>query len=160
MRNSIKEKFNKLQEILDEDISLLALLFLEKKEEVDDLINNANDISECLGVIYQYGDIRFGDVEFWTEEELFNDKQFNIMFYSVPKPEEWMCIGEVQPYPILVNKQRGIVTCVISEPGMECEMKEYGQIDEFIDKFVLGKRYLELGTDEDWYEFMKTHRII
>lgn len=160
MRNSIKEKIEKLQQIVDADISLLALLALEKKEDSDDLIDEVSVISECLGFIYQYSDIRFGDVEFWTEEDLFEDKQFNKLFYEVQNPEEWICIGEVEPYPILINKQTGNVSCIISEPGLECEMKEYGNLEEFIDEFVLGKRYLELGEDDEWYEFMKVHKII
>ncbi|WML33921.1 hypothetical protein [Clostridium sp. OS1-26] len=160
MKDNIQIKLNKLQEVLDTDISLLVLLSLEKKEEDDSLINEIGKIDENLAIIYQYSDIRFGDVEFWTEEELFDEKQFNKLFYGVHNPDEWICIGEVQPYPLLINKRTRNVSCVISEPGLECEMKEYGTFEQFMDEFVLGEKYLELGTDEEWYDFMKQHNII
>ncbi|APC40329.1 hypothetical protein [Clostridium estertheticum] len=160
MKNTIQEKLDKIEKILESDISLLALFSLEKKEENDDIINEVSKINKELAIIYQYSDIRFGEIEFWTEEDLFNEKQFNKLFYGVPQPEDWICIGEVQPYPLLFNKKTGIVNCVISEPGLECEIKEYVKLEQFIDEFVLGKRYFELGIDDEWYEFMEKNEII
>lgn len=39
-------------------------------------------------------------------------------------------------------------------------MKEYTEFEEFINKYVLGEKYLEPGTDEELYEFLKENKII
>jgi hypothetical protein len=93
-------------------------------------------------------------------EETFNERQVYLMLYGVTKKKEWICIGEVEPYPLLLNRKTGIVSCVVNELGLKCEMKEYVKFEEFIDKYVLGERYLEIGTDEEWYDFMKKYEII
>ena len=122
-----------------------------------------NDCETSLEAYYEvkdrYEELWFGDIVLWLDEETFNERQIYLMLYGVPKKKEWICIGEVQPYPLLLNAKTGIVSCVLNELGLKCEMKEYVKFEEFIDKYVLGEKYLELGTDEEWYEFMKKHEI-
>lgn len=160
MKKELEKKLGKLKKVLEDDFSYLYLVSVEEKF-------NENSIDDCeagLDIYYEvknkYEDLRFGDVVFWVDEETFNERQIFIMIYGVSKKKEWICIGEVEPYPLMLNIKTGIVNCVLSEPGLKCEMKEYVKFEEFLDKYVLGEKYLELGTDEEWYEFMKEHEII
>ena len=160
MNKQLETKLGKIKKVLDDDFSYLYLVSVEEKLN-ENLIDDCNtDLDIYYEVKNKYDDLRFGDVIFWVDEETFKERQIYIMIYEVQKPEEWICIGEVEPYPLMINTKTGIVNCILSEPGLECEMKEYVKFEEFMDKYVLGEKYSELGTDEEWYEFMKEHEII
>lgn len=159
MRKELKAKLEKIKNILGDGCEYIVLAHVEENLN-NNLINN---YETSLGVYYEiknkYDYLRFADVIFWVDEETFNERQIYLMLYGVSEKKEWICIGEVEPYPLLLNIKTGIVSCVVNEPGLKCEMKEYVMFEEFMNKYVLGEKYLELGTDKEWYEFMKEHEI-
>lgn len=160
MKKELEIKLEKIKNILGDGCEYIVLAHVEEKSNN----NLIDDYETSLGAYYEvknkYDYLRFADVLFWADEETFNERQVYLMLYGVPKKKEWICIGEVEPYPLLLNRKTGIVSCVVNELGLKCEMKEYVKFEEFMDKYVLGEKYLELGTDEEWYEFMKEHEII
>lgn len=160
MNKELETKLGKIKKVLDEDDSYIDLVSV-KKNLNESLMNNCKtDLDLYYTLKKQYNYFRAGDVILWINEEVFKKRQIYTMMYNVPNPEEWICIGEVEPYPLILNKKTGIVNCVLNEPGLDFEMKEYTKFEEFMNKYVLGEKYLELGTDEEWYEFMKEHKII
>lgn len=160
MNKQLETKLKKIKQVLDDDLSYIDLAYIEEKSSKFLIDDCKTELDLYHKFKNKYDDLWFGDVIFWVDEDTFKKRQIYIMMYNVPNPEEWICIGEVQPYPLLINKKTGIINCVINEPGLDCEMKEYVKFEEFMDKYVLGEKYLELGTDEEWYEFMKEHQII
>lgn len=160
MKKEIEIKLEKIKNIIGDDCEYIALVHMKEKAKE----NSIGDCETWLEAYYKvknkYNYLRFAEIIFWMNEKTFNERQVYLMLYGVPKKKEWICIGEVEPYPLLLNRKTGIVSCVVNELGLKCEMKEYVKFEEFMDKYVLGEKYLELGTDEEWYEFMKEHEII
>lgn len=160
MKKELEIKLEKIRNILGDECEYIALVHIEEKTEV----NLIDDCEAELEVYYEiknkYDYLRFAEVIFWMDEETFNERQVYLKMYGVPKKKEWICIGEVEPYPLLLNIKTGIVSCVLNELGLKCEMKEYVKFEDFLDKYVLGEEYLYLGTDKDWYKFIKEHEII
>lgn len=160
MNKELEKKLEKIKKVLDDDDSYIDLVYI-KKHSNEILIDDCKTDLDLYYILKkQYNYFRVGDVILWINEDTFKKRQIYIMMYNVPNQEEWICIGEVEPYPLLINKKTGVVSCIISEPGLECQMKEYGTFEKFMDEFVLGEKYLELGTDEEWYDFMKQHNIV
>lgn len=161
MDREFEKKLKKIKSVLSEDdISYIDLVYVEESINKSMLDGCKTDLELYHVFKEQYDELWFGDVVFWVDEDTFRKRQIYIMMYNVPTPDEWICIGEVEPYPLIINKKTGIVNCVLNEPGLDCEMKEYDKFEIFMNKYVLGEKYLELGTDEEWYEFMKEHKII
>jgi hypothetical protein len=159
MNKELEMKLEKIKNALGDDCEYMALAYME--ESKGNLLEDCKaGLEEYYDVKNKYNDLWFGDVMLWVDEETFNERQVYIMIYELQRPEDWICMGEVGPYPLMLNKRTGIVNCVLSEPGLKCEMKEYAKFDVFMDKYVLGEKYFELGTDEEWYDFMKEHGII
>lgn len=160
MKKELEIKLEKIKTALGDDCEYMSLAYMEEKLNGNLMDDCETSLEAYYEVKDKYEELWFGDVMLWVDEETFEERQVYIMIYEVPKQKEWICIGEVQPYPLMLNKKTGIIYCILSEPGLKCEMKEYVKFEEFMDKYVLGEKYLELGTDEEWYEFMKEHEII
>ncbi len=160
MKKELEIKLEKIRTALGDDCEYIALAHMKEKAKE----NLIDDCEAGLEVYYEvknkYDYLRFAEVILCVDEEKFKDYQVFIMMYKVPKQKEWICIGEAEPYPLVLNTKTGIVNCIFSEPGQKCEMKEYVKFEEFLDKYVLGEKYLELESSEKWYEFMKEHEII
>ncbi|GCD10046.1 hypothetical protein [Clostridium tagluense] len=159
MKKELEMKLEKIKKTLGNDCEYIALAHIEEKSN-ENLMNCKEGLDVYYEVKNKYAYLRFAEVIFCVDEEKFKDYQVFIMMYKVPKQKEWICIGESEPYPLVLNTKTGIVNCVLSEPGQKCEMKEYVKFEEFMDKYVLGEKYLELGSSGKWYEFMKEHEII
>ncbi|WML33923.1 hypothetical protein [Clostridium sp. OS1-26] len=162
MNQEIIKKLEMIQEILDKDISYIVLALVEKKNdnECTKVVKSIESIEEFLWIKSQYEYIRFGDVLFWVDDKKFKEHQNDIIMYGVPNKNQYICIGQVEPYPILINKENGNVYCVTSELGEKCLIKQYNKFEDFFNQYVIGEKYLELGSSERWYNFMKQHKII
>lgn len=160
MNKNLEIKLIKMEKILDEDFSFIDLLCIEKKDKNVCFDNCKSEIDFYYKLKQQYDYLRFAEIMFWIEEDTFREKQIYISMYNIQNPEEYLCIGEVEPYPLIINKKDGIVSIVLNEPGLDCDIREYCGLEEFMNKYVLGEKYLEIGSDDEWFEFIKEHNII
>ncbi|MBB6624496.1 hypothetical protein [Clostridium gasigenes] len=162
MNKDIIIKLQRIQGVLDKDIMKMALALLEKRDSNEYIIDfkSTDMIEDFLWIRNQYEYMRFADVLFWVDDEKFKEHQNDIIMYKVPNQSQYICIGQIEPYPILLNKKNGNVYCVTSELGEKCKIKEYNKFRDFFNQYVIGERYLELGSSEKWYNFMKQYEII
>lgn len=162
MNKQIINKLKMIQEIVRTDISYMSLALL-KERQVKGCAKDVEEVDNLRGFLWlksQFEYMRFVDILFWVNDEKFEEHQNDIIMYKVPNKNKYICIGEVEPYPILLNKENGKVYCIISELGERCDLKEYNNFEEFFNQYVIGEKYLELGSIKKWYDFMKEHEII
>ncbi|APC40313.1 hypothetical protein [Clostridium estertheticum] len=162
MNKIILTKIERIEEILKKNISYMALALIEKRESTKsrESFEELDSIEDFLWLKSQYQYMNIADILFWFDDDEFKDHQNDIIMYEVKNPAQYICIGEVAPYPILLNKKNGYVYCVTSELGEECEIKEYNKFENFINEYVVGEKYLEIGSSQKWYKFMKENEII
>lgn len=158
----MKDKLEKLEMMVDDDLDYLVML--EKREDkLNDeyinlfLYNSIRDYS-CFFKKYKYA--MFGDIIFWLDESEFLEHQNDLIEYNVPKQDEYICIGEIEPYPLIINKSNGIVSYLINEVEYDYKMVNLGMFNDFIDSYVIGSKYMELGSIEEWNDFLISNKFI
>ena len=160
MNDSVIKKINKIKIILDENDDYIDIASIEEKQDEEFIHEIEETLSDFYFLKSKYEDMWFGSVNLWVDNDIFEEHQIYIMIYEVLDGNNWICIGEVEPYPIILNKKTGIVNCIISEPGFKCELKPYAKFDIFINEYILGEKYLELVGNDEWYDFMKKYKIV
>lgn len=160
MNNNILKKINQIKSILDENYEYIDIASIEERQDKEFICESEETLSDFFDLKSKYEDMWFGSISLWVDDVDFEKHQIYIMIYEVPNADDWICIGEVEPYLIVLNKKTGIISCIISEPGFKCELKSYTKFEKFFNDYILGESYLELVGKDEWYDFMKKNNII
>ena len=158
---SMKAKLKKIEDIINDDLDYLVML--EKRGYLGEnyiTICRDNVLKDFLWFKNRYQYAVFAEIIFWVNDDEFLDHQNDIIEYRITDKDKYICIGEVEPYPIFINKESGDVLIITSTPGNKCIYKNLGKFDNFIKRYVLGDKYPLIGSDEEWIDFLTDNKLI
>ncbi|MCM3290086.1 hypothetical protein M3661_08085 [Paenibacillus sp. MER 180] len=157
MKNQLKEKIELMKGVLEEDP--LYLVIGDIMEETEPVLTPTNDANQDYqDYLNEYSSLRCGSVILFGRKEL---QQFQFPVADMPGQfEEWVCIGKIDPDPLFISKKNGQICCLVGEPGMEMKITSYGAFNEFLENFVFGERYVEVGGSDKWYDLLKSYKLI
>lgn len=153
MRETTKVKFEFMKSILEEDP--FNLVFGDIQEATEPKVEvEEGFLRDYESLLNEYESIRCGVVTLFGRSEL-DQFQFPVAEMSGTY-ETWICIGKIEPDPLFINKTNGQICCLVGHPGSEQHIKCYGELFDFLDDYVLGGKYIELGGKDEWYEWMSS----
>ncbi|KMZ39638.1 MULTISPECIES: hypothetical protein [Bacillales] len=157
MQKTIKSKLDIMRRVFEEDPFNLVIGDIVEESSLKTIVND-DLLQDYYLFLNEYSSIRCGVVIIFGRNELQN-YQFPVA--DMPgEHQTWLCIGKVEPYPLFINKTNGQICCLISEPGAEEKIICYGDINNFLDEYMLGEKYPELGGEDEWYDLLKSNKLI
>lgn len=156
MQKHIKEKIELMKRVLEEDP--FNLVIGDIREELEPVSTVKNDVlQDYENFLNEYSTLRCGSVILFGRKEL---QKFQFPVADMPGQfEEWLCIGKNEPYPLFINKKNGQICCLEGDPGTEMKITSYGLFHNFLNDFVFGERYIEVGGKDEWYNLLKSSEL-
>lgn len=79
-------------------------------------------------------------------------------------PDRWLAIGSVEDEPLLMDRRTGEVWW-FPDTGTPWYMSDEFEVLaadplELVDDYLLGDRYLEVATDEEWFEVLRRAGLV
>ena len=71
--------------------------------------------------------------------------------------QRWFCVGSVEDYPIVIDRQSGAVFLVPSEGQLDMQ-DSLGELDYFLHNSVFGPEYADFVTnpeDDPWFQLVR-----
>lgn len=148
MKKELEMKLEKIKKALGDDCEYIALAHIEEKSN-ENLMNCKEGLDVYYEVKNKYDYLRSAELIFCVDEEKFKDYQVFIIMYKVPKQKEWICIGEAEPYPLVLNTKTGILLKEIEEltekikanPGDKKYYSDRAILHNKPDRFDLAMEY-------------------
>ncbi|MFB0843009.1 hypothetical protein [Paenibacillus oleatilyticus] len=157
MQPVTREKIQFMKLVLEEDPFYLVIGDIQEESDPDPDVKK-DALQTYHEFLNEYSSLRCGSVIFFGRKEL-PDYQFPVA--DMPGGfEEWVCIGKIEPYPLYINKQDGRICCLTGDPGTEMKIRHYGEFQEFMESYVFGEKYVEIGGRDDWYDLMKQRGLL
>lgn len=157
MKKMIREKIELMKSILEEEPFYLVIGDI--REESDPNPNVKKDsLQDYYYFLNEYSSLRCGSIIIFGRKEV---SEFQFTVADMPGEfEEWICIGKIDSYPLYINKKSGQICCLIGDSGMEMKIECYGDFYNFLENYVFGEQYVETGGKDDWYDLLKTNKLI
>lgn len=151
MIEKILKKIVEIRKYLENDPS--TIVFAEIKMEEKSFSFEADVLKDYYELLNRYSYLSCGSILIFGHEDV--DK-FQYYLSDIPEGPSsiWRCIGKSHTYPIFININDCTVSILEGEPWANSDFRSYGHFNDFVNEYVVGRKYKELWGEDDWYNFL------